>query len=99
MSVLAGDQDRAEIDLSRLMRPRSIAIVGASPESAAFGGAVLGNIASAGFKGDLHLVSPPRKEINGALCLPSLNDLPFGVDAVVLNIPRAGLRDAVTACV
>ncbi|MEJ0023530.1 MAG: CoA-binding protein [Alphaproteobacteria bacterium] len=87
------------MDLERLMRPRSIAVAGASPDPASFGGAVLRNIASAGFKGDLHLVSPTRKEINGIPCLPSLNELPFGVDAAVLNIPRAALRDAVTACV
>jgi acyl-CoA synthetase (NDP forming) len=81
------------------MRPRSIAVAGASPDPASFGGSVLRNITNAGFKGDLYLVSPTRKEINGAPCLPTLNDLPFGVDVAVLNIPRAALRDAVVACV
>ncbi|MCR6645430.1 MAG: CoA-binding protein [Terricaulis sp.] len=87
------------MDLQRLLRPRSIALTGASAERASLGGAVLHNIQEFGFRGDIHLVSPTRKEINGAPCLPSLRDLPEGVDVAVLNVPRTAVRDAVSACI
>lgn len=85
--------------LKRLLRPRSIAVAGASPDPASLGGAVLRNIETFGFKGELHLVSPTRAEINGRACLKSLTDLPKGVDAAVLNLPRAAIRDAVGHCI
>ncbi|MBO9499506.1 MAG: acetate--CoA ligase family protein [Novosphingobium sp.] len=87
------------IDLDRLVRPRSIALAGASPDPASLGGAVLANILNAGFAGDLHLVSPTRADINGIPCIKSLLDLPMGVDAAVLNVPRAAVREAIVACI
>lgn len=87
------------MDLTRLLRPRSIAIAGASPDPASVGGAVLKNIASSGFTGPVHLVSPTRSEINGIPCLPSLQALPHGVDVAVLNVPRKAVREAIEACI
>lgn len=84
--------------LARMLRPRSIAIAGASPDPATMGGAILANCDRFGFEGPLHLISPTRTEINGRSCIPSADDLPEGVDAVVLNIPRAGIRPSVKAC-
>jgi len=86
-------------ELDRLVRPRAIALVGASPDPATLGGAVLANLRNSRFAGDLYLVSPRRSEIDGVPCLKSLADLPEGVDAVVLNLPRAAVREAVTACI
>lgn len=85
--------------LKRLLRPRAIAVAGASPDPASLGGAVLRNIESSGFSGDLHLVSQTRAEINGRACLKSLDELPAGVDAAVLNLPQDAIRDAVSACI
>jgi acyl-CoA synthetase (NDP forming) len=84
--------------IARLLRPRSIAIVGASPEAGSLGNAVLVNLERFGFVGDLHLVSRTRAEINGRPCVPSIDDLPEGIDVVVLVIPAAAAVDAVAAC-
>ncbi len=83
----------------RLLRPGSLAVVGASPEPLSLGGNVLGNIERFGFAGDLHLVSRSRKEINGRACVPSIDDLPMGVDAVVLMVPVPAVKEAIAACV
>jgi acetate---CoA ligase (ADP-forming) len=84
--------------LDRLLRPRSVAIVGASPNPSSFGASVLANLENAGFTGEIHLINPKRSEIHGRPCLPSLDDLPMGVDCVVLAIPRASVLESVTAC-
>src|SRR5712691_2942164 len=85
-------------DVGRLIRPRSIAIVGVSPEPGSIGGAVLKNLERFGYRGEIHLVSRSRSEINGRPCLASIADLPRGIDVAVLAVPGAGIRDAVAAC-
>lgn len=84
--------------MERLLRPRSIAIVGASPTPGAFGASVLANLKQAGFSGELYLVNPRRNIISGSPCLASVDDLPEGVDCAVLAIPRASVMEAVLAC-
>jgi acyl-CoA synthetase (NDP forming) len=84
--------------MNRLLRPRSVAIVGASATPGSLGEAVLRNLEQAEFSGELFLVNPKRAEIRGRRCHASIEDLPRGVDCAVLAIPRAGVIDGVTAC-
>src|SRR6201994_610270 len=83
------------LSLERLIRPRSVAIVGASEKPGALGASALANLARARFQGAIHLVTPQPAEIGGRRCVASVDDLPEGVDAAVLAIPRAGVLDAV----
>ena len=86
------------IDIARLMRPRSIAIVGVSPEPSSAGFLMLRNLEAFGYAGAIHLVSRNRDEINGRACVRTIDDLPDGVDAAMLLIPRVAIEDAVRAC-
>ena len=61
------------------------------------GGVVLANCERFGFAGPIHLISPTRSDIDGRPCIPSIDELPSGVDAIVLNIPRAAILPAVEA--
>lgn len=88
---------KARPSLDRLLRPRSVAIVGASDKPRALGASVLSNLVRNGFDGDIHLINPKRAEIDGRACLPSVDALPHGVDAAVLAIPRAAVLDTVRA--
>jgi len=81
--------------IGRVLTPRSIAIVGASADPRSFGGFVLGNLDRFGYEGALHLVSRSSSEINGRLCVKTVDDLPEGIDLAVLAIPEAGVLDAV----
>lgn len=83
--------------LDRLLRPRSVAIIGASDKPGALGASVLSNLERQGFDGAIHLVNPKRSDIGGRPCVASVDDLPEGIDAAVLAIPRAGVLDAVRA--
>ena len=84
--------------VGRLLRPRSVAIVGASPDVGSIGSNALENLLRAGYQGEIHLVSRSRKEIGGRACVPSIDDLPLGVDAIVLVVPEAVVVDSVAAC-
>ncbi len=81
--------------LERLLRPRSIAIVGASADPRSFGGFVQGNLERFGYDGALHLVSRSSEQINGRACVKSLDELPDAVNVAVLAIPESGVLDAV----
>lgn len=84
-------------DLSRLLTPRSVVIVGASPTPGALGNSVLRNLDRHGYAGAVHLINPKRDEIDGRPCLKSIDELPPGVDAAVLAIPGPAVLDAVKA--
>jgi acyl-CoA synthetase (NDP forming) len=81
--------------LDRLLKARSVAIVGASEKPGALGNSVLRNLERHGFAGDIYLINPKRDEIAGRACLKSIDALPMGVDAAVLAIPGAAVLDTV----
>ncbi len=85
--------------IERLLKPRSVAIVGASSTPGALGASVIANLDRMGFAGNVHLVNPNRQEIGGRRCLKSVDELPLGVDAAVLAIPRAAVIETIKALV
>ena len=98
MTDAAASQPAARRAIERLLRPRSVAIVGASPSPGSLGAGVLANLERFGYRGDIHLINANRNEIDGRPCLKSPAELPMGVDCTVLAIPRAGILEAVKAC-
>jgi acetate---CoA ligase (ADP-forming) len=83
--------------LDRLLRPRSVAIIGASDSPGALGASALANLLRQGFSGDIHLVNPKRETISGRPCIRSVDDLPEDVDAAILAIPRAAVLETIRA--
>ena len=83
--------------LDRLLHPRSVAIVGASPEPGHPGSTVLANLERCRFEGAIHLVSRSRTEFNGRPCVPGIDALPHGVDVAVLIVPQTAVIDAIAA--
>jgi acetate---CoA ligase (ADP-forming) len=81
------------MDLGRLLRPRSIAVVGASERDDSYAGETLLNLRGAGFAGPVWGVHPTRSSAHGYECFPSLSDLPEAPDAVVVGIPAASVPD------
>jgi acetate---CoA ligase (ADP-forming) len=92
------EQKATRARLERLLRPRSIAIVGASETPGSLGESVLANLEMAGYKGDLYLVNPKRSTIHGRECLGAIDELPDGVDCAVLAIPGAAILSSVRSC-
>jgi acetate---CoA ligase (ADP-forming) len=87
------------VPVGRLLRPRSVAIVGVSDDAGSVGGQVLANLERWKYRGEIHLVSRNNSEVRGRRCVRTIDDLPEGIDAVVLAIPVAATVDAVAAAV
>ena len=85
------------VDLTALLHPRSIAVVGATERPGAYGDATLRNLAALGFPGPVWAVHPTRREVHGRPCVPALEDLPEPVDAVAVAIPAPGVPAVVRA--
>jgi acyl-CoA synthetase (NDP forming) len=86
------------VPLKRLLRPESIAIIGASAREGALGRSVLDNLLRSGFSGRLYLVNPKQTEIQGRPCVPTIDDLPRGIDCAILAIPGSAVLAASRAC-
>src|ERR1700730_4137061 len=71
--------------IDRLLRPRAIAIVGAS-EKIGPGFNAFHALTSVGYAGTIHLVNPSRKEIFGRPCYASLLEIPGGLDAAFIAV-------------
>jgi acyl-CoA synthetase (NDP forming) len=81
--------------VERLLRPRSVAVVGASATPGALGASVIANLERMQFAGDIHLINPNRQTIGNRPCLMSVDELPLGVDVAILAIPRAAVLTTV----
>jgi len=81
--------------IDRLLRPKSVAVVGASDRTGALGATLLNNLVQYEFAGDIYPVNPKRDEIAGLKCYHSVDELPEGIDCAVLAIPRPFVLDTV----
>lgn len=70
-----------------LLRPRSLALIGASPRAGSVGSAVLANLREAGFAGTISLVNPRYGEIDGLTCHRDLQALEQTPELAVICSP------------
>src|SRR6185312_6140007 len=73
--------------LQRLLRPRSVAMVGASPREGTASNRVLRNLQSFGYAGRIYPVNPRYKEVLGLPCYPALDQLPERPDTAFIALP------------
>lgn len=84
-------------DLSRLIHPNSIAVLGASNRPGSFGLRTLQNLNL--FDGQLYAVNPNYDRVGNVTCVPSLDSLPETPDCVVITLNRDLVCNAVLASV
>lgn len=80
-------------DLTRLFRPRSIAIVGASDNERRIGGRPLRILRQRGYTGDIHPVNPKYDVVQGIPCRPDVESLPQGIDLYLICVPADAATD------
>ena len=78
--------------IDRLLRPKSVAVVGASDRTGALGATLLNNLVQYEFAGDIYPVNPKRDELLGLKVYHSVEELPEGIDCAVLDLVPNGLR-------
>jgi acetyltransferase len=71
--------------LDPLLRPRSVVVVGASPNPS-FVSAILKNLLHNGFAGRVAAVNPRYPSVSDAPCYPTVLDVPWPIDLVVVGV-------------
>ena len=84
-------------ELTRLLHPKSIAVIGASTRAGSFGERLVFNMKH--FAGTSYLVNARYKTIGEQKCYPSVTALPEAVDCAVITAPREAVEDIVLECV
>ncbi len=79
--------------LQTLLKPRSIAVVGASDEPGT-GKSVMTNLRVSGFGGTVIPVNPKYETVSGLPCVPDLSGLNRGVDLAVMAVPAVAVPSA-----
>ncbi|BCG04448.1 acyl-CoA synthetase (plasmid) [Paraburkholderia sp. PGU19] len=86
-------------DLSHLMLPRSIALIGASERPQSVGGRTLENLTRySRLAGKLHLVNPTKSAINGMPCLPSVSAIDDDLDLAIVAVKAESVLEALQEC-
>jgi acetyl coenzyme A synthetase (ADP forming)-like protein len=84
--------------LDPLLRPRSVAVIGASRHRDSIGGAILHNLIEQGFQGPVYPVNRSATNVQSIAAYPSIADVPGPVDLAVLVIPAAHVLETATVC-
>jgi acyl-CoA synthetase (NDP forming)/GNAT superfamily N-acetyltransferase len=99
LESVAGRESRADVaSLRHLLEPQSVAVVSAGRGRATVGRAILRNIVTGGFAGNVYAVSPHARSLEGVPCVASVDDLPEAVDLAVITVPPAAVPDVAAAC-
>ena len=81
--------------MNHLMRPRAIAVIGASEQQGKIGNSVMRNLVDGGFAGEIYPVNPKASEILGKKVYAGVDDLPDGIDVAVFAIPAKLVVDTI----
>ncbi len=80
--------------LESLLRPRSVAVLGATERAGTVGRTTVGNLLKGGFEGHLFAVNPRHESVCGVPCFPSLAALPEPVEHVIFAVSDARIEAA-----
>lgn len=87
-------------ELEYLIRPRTVAVVGASREPTKIGHVILRNIIENGFPRErVFPINPNVEEVLGIKCYPSLKEVPSELDLAVIVVPAIVVPKIVEDCV
>jgi acyl-CoA synthetase (NDP forming)/GNAT superfamily N-acetyltransferase len=84
--------------LRHVFQPGSVAVVGASRRPATVGRAILHNIVTGGYEGQVYAVNPHAAHMEGVPCLPSVTALPEPAELVVVAVPPAAVPAVADEC-
>jgi acetyl coenzyme A synthetase (ADP forming)-like protein len=74
--------------LDSVLRPKSVAVVGASRRESSIGWQILDNLLKHGFNGPIYPVNPHAEAIHSVPAYPSVSAIPGPVDLAVIVVPK-----------
>jgi len=84
--------------LNGLLRPKSVAVIGASGTPGKIGYTVVKNLLDSGFEGPIYPINTKDPEILGLKAYPSILDVPGEVDAAAIVVPAKFVPQVTEEC-
>lgn len=84
--------------LTGLLRPKGVAVIGASTTPGKIGHTVVKNLIESGYQGGIYPVNPSADEILGLKVYKSVLDIPERVDAAAITVPAKFVMDITKEC-
>ena len=85
--------------IGRFLKPRSLAVIGASRDKEAIGGALFWNIIEGGFRGPVYPVNREAAYVQSVTAFKSVLDCPGPVDLAFIVVPAKYVTPAVKECI
>src|SRR6195256_899222 len=84
--------------MNRIMKPKAVAVIGASAENGKIGNSVMKNLINGGYKGEIYPIHPKADEIPGKKGYTSVKDVPGEVAIAVFATPAHFVAAALVEC-
>src|SRR6266478_5306170 len=80
--------------MNRIMKPKALAVIGASAENGKIDNSVMKNLINGGYAGDIYPIHPSAESIMGKKAYKSVKDVPGDIDVAVFAIPAKFVAQA-----
>lgn len=84
--------------LNKMLRPKSVAIVGASATPGKIGYTVIDNLIKGGYKGKIYPINPSCSEILGLKAYPEIEQVPGEIDSAIITVPAKVMAEVTEEC-
>ena len=84
--------------LDKIMRPKSIAVIGASTKEHTIGSDIMKRLKEYQFTGDIYPVNPKGGEIQGFKAYTNVKEIPGNVDLAIIVIAQKFVLNAIDEC-
>ncbi len=91
-------QEEIVRQMNRIMRPKALAVIGASAEDGKIGNSVMKNLINGGYRGQIYPIHPSADRIMGFKAYASVKDVPDQIDTAVFAIPAKFVAKALQEC-
>ena len=91
-------QEEILTSMNRIMKPKAIAVIGASNEDGKIGNSVMKNLINGGYEGDIYPINPKSDEVLGKKAYKSITDVDDDVDVAVFTVPAKFVAGALEQC-
>lgn len=93
----SGRQPSRHDILARMLKPRSVAVIGASAQFSKVNGRPLKHLLEKGYGGKIYPINPKYTELGGLVCYPDIGSLPEPPDLAVIAVPAKDVAASLRA--
>ena len=84
--------------INRMLKPRSVAVVGASATPGKIGYSVVKNLIKDGYRGKIYPINQKETEILGLKCYHEIQDVPGEIDSAIMCVPASVMKEVTIEC-